>query len=98
MNWNLVVMITAITWPQPPVRSPTPRENLLDHKSNGGAGATSMIVLMWTEDRVVKLERTLKTMRGPSPVLTALPHPTQALIPEIPGPLGHHQPLAEGAS
>ena len=75
MNWNLVVMIMAITWPQPPVRSPTPRENLLDHKSNGGAGATSVIVLMWTEDRVVKLGEDLENHHvgaqswpdGPSP-------------------------------
>ena len=98
MNWNLVVMIMAITWPQPPVRSPTLREKLLDDKSGGGTGAVSVTVLVWTEDRVVKLERTLKTMRGPSPGLTALPHPTQALISEIPGPLGHCQPPAEGAS
>ena len=32
---------------------------------------------------------------GPRPHLTALPHPSQALIPEITGPLGHRQPPAE---
>ena len=53
-------MIMAKMWPQPPVRSPNPRDNLLDHKSNGGAGVTSMIVLMWTEDRVVKLGEDLE--------------------------------------
>ena len=92
-------MIMAITWPQPPLRSPTPRENLLDHKSNGGAGATSVIVLMWTEDRVLNLGEDLENHHvGAQSWLTALPHPIQAPIPEIPGPLGHRQPPAEGAS
>ena len=80
------------------MRCLTLRENLLDDKSNGVTGAVSVTVIVWTDDRVVKLERTLKIMREPSPGLMALPHPTQALIPEIPGPLGHCQPPAEGAS
>lgn len=80
------------------MRCLTLRENLLDDKSNGVTGAVSVTVLVWTDDRVVKLERTLKIMREPSPGLMALPHPTQALIPEIPEPLGHCQPPAEGAS
>ena len=54
---------------------------------------------MWTEDRVLNLGEDLENHHvGAQSWLTALPHPIQAPIPEIPGPLGHRQPPAEGAS